>query len=155
MTETTPQQTIESDLKTALKAGEKERVGTLRMLLTELKNERIRSGGEVDEKTFYGLVQKGIKQRHESAEAFRKADREETAAKEEREAKILEEYLPAQASEDDLRRAIEELADSQNLAGMKDLGRVMGPTMQKFAGRTDGGTVQRIAREVLAAREED
>ncbi len=154
MTETTPQQTIEADVKTALKAGDKDRVSTLRMLLTELKNERIRSGGEVDRKTFYGLVQKGIKQRHESAEAFRKADREESAAKEEREAEILEEYLPAQASEDEIRRAVEELAAEKNLAGMKDLGQVMGPTMQRFAGKADGSRVQKIAREVLGAREE-
>lgn len=154
MSETTPQATIEADVKTALKAGEKDRVSTLRMLLTELKNERIRSGGEVDQKTFYGLVQKGIKQRQESAEAFRKAGREESAAKEEREAEILEEYLPAQVSEDELRQAIEALAEEKDLAGMKDLGQVMGPMMQRFAGKADGSTVQKLAREVLAARDE-
>ena len=103
---------------------------------------------------FYGLDQKGIKQRQESAEAFRKAGREESAAKEEREAEILEEYLPAQVSEDELRQAIEALAEEKDLAGMKDLGQVMGPMMQRFAGKADGSTVQKLAREVLAARDE-
>ncbi len=67
MTTTTPQQRIEADVKTAMKAGEKERLSTLRMLLTEIKNERIRRGSEVDEPGFVSLVRKAIKQREEAS----------------------------------------------------------------------------------------
>lgn len=149
---TTPQQQIEADLKSAMKAGDKERLSTLRMLLTEIKNERIRAGSEVDERTLVSLVRKGIKQRHESAEQFRNAGREETAAKEEREAAILEEYLPKQAGEGEIRRAVEELAAEQGLAGPQDLGKVMRPMIERFGATADGATLQRIAREVLTAR---
>ena len=101
----TPQETVESDLKAALKAGEKENLATLRLLLTDLKNERIRRGSEVDAETFAGLVRKAIKQR-EAAEQFRAGSRPELADKEEREAEILEAYLPQQVGEAEIRAAI-------------------------------------------------
>src|SRR3954449_4412650 len=104
-----PQQRIEADVKAALKAGEKEKLSTLRMLLTEIKNERIRrggrggrgrllvagthglsaaGGGEVDEAGFVPLVRKAIKQREEAATQYRNGHREDLAAKEEAEGKI-------------------------------------------------------------------
>ncbi|HMB54182.1 MAG TPA: GatB/YqeY domain-containing protein [Thermoanaerobaculia bacterium] len=146
----TPQQRIESDVKTALKAGEKERLGTLRMLLADLKNERIRAGAEVDEAGFVTLLRKAIKQRNDAAEGFRKGDREESAAKEEREAAILEEYLPEQADEADVRAAIEKFVADEGLSGPQAMGRVMGTMIKKFGASADGGTISRIARQVLA-----
>ena len=111
-----PQERIESDLKTAMKAGEKERVGTLRMLLAEIKNERIRRGAAIDEEAFTGLLRKGVKQRHEASEQFRAGGREESAAKEEREAAMLEDYLPDQAGEAEVRAAVERfVADNEPL----------------------------------------
>ena len=95
----TPQETVESDLRAALKAGDKEKLATLRLLLADVKNERIRRGSKVDTKTFAGLVRKAIKQRGEAAEQFRAGGRLELAEKEEREAAILEAYLPQQAGE--------------------------------------------------------
>lgn len=91
---TTPQQQIEQDLTAAMKAREKERVSTLRLLLTAIKNERIRLGEDVDEATFLHLVQKAIKQRQDSVEQYRQGNREDLATKEEREAEILAVYLP-------------------------------------------------------------
>jgi hypothetical protein len=149
---TTPQQRIESDLKTAMKAGDKERLSTLRMLLADVKNERIRRGGEVDEAGLVALVRKGIKQRQESAEQFRRGDREEQAAKEEREAEHLGEYLPQQASEEEVRAAVEELVEAEGLSGPAAMGRVMRATMERFGSRADGAVVNRLAREVLEAR---
>jgi uncharacterized protein YqeY len=149
---TTPQQRIESDLKTAMKAGDKERLSTLRMLLADVKNERIRRGGEVDEAGLVALVRKGIKQRQESAEQFRRGDREEQAAKEEREAEHLGEYLPQQASEEEIRAAVEELVEAEGLSGPAAMGRVMRATMERFGSRADGAVVNRLAREVLEAR---
>lgn len=149
-----PQERIETDVKAAMKSGDKERLGTLRMLLAEIKNERIRQGDELDEDAFVPLVRKGIKQRHEAAEKYRAGGREETAAKEEREAAILEEYLPQQMSEDEVRAEVESYAAEHDLSGMGDMGRLMGAMMGKLGTRADGGTVNKVARDVLTSRAE-
>jgi uncharacterized protein YqeY len=145
----TPQQRVETDLKTAMKAGEKEKVGALRMLLSEVKNERIAAGAEVDDSRFAALVRKAIKQRHEAAEQFRKGGREESAAKEEREAALLATYLPQQASEEEIQAAIEGFIAQEGLSGPAAMGPVMKEMMARFGARADGGTVSRIARQVL------
>jgi uncharacterized protein YqeY len=147
---TTPTETVERDLRSALKAGEKERLGTLRMLLTEVKNERIRSGAEVGEEAFAGLVRKAIKQRQDAAEQFRAGHREELAAKEEREAEILSGYLPQQASEDEIRAAVEAFVAAEGLSGPQAIGPVMREMLGRFGARADGGTINRVARQVLA-----
>lgn len=151
MAETTPQQRIEADLKTAMKAREKERVGTLRMLLTDLKNERIRRGSEVDEAGFMALVRKGIKQREEAAEQFTKGNRPEQAAKERREAEILEGYLPAGPSEAEVRAAVEAYVGEHGLSGPQSMGKVMPAMIQRFEGRADNAVLSRIVREVLTS----
>ena len=145
----TPQQRIEADLKEAMKARDKERVSTLRMLLTELKNERIRQGGEVDDATFLSLVRKGIKQREDSAEQYEKGGREEQAAQERREAETLQTYLPAAPSEEEIRAAVESYTTEHDLAGPQAMGRVMPAMIERFGGRADNAVVSRIAREVL------
>ena len=147
-----PQERVQGDLKDAMKAGDKERTGTLRMLLAELKNERIRGGREVSEEDFLGVVQKGVKQRLDSAAQYRDASRPELAEKEEREAKILGAYLPEPVAENEVRAAVEELAQAMGL-GQRDLGKVMQALLPRYKGRIDGQAVQRIAREVLAGRE--
>lgn len=144
-----PQQRVEEDVKKALKARDKERLSTLRMLLAEIKNERIRIGSEVDEDSLVALVRKGIKQRRDSAEQYRKGGREESAAQEEREAAILAEYLPQQASEEEIRAFVDKLVAEQGLSGPAGLGKVMGPTMKHFGARADGATVNRLARQAL------
>ena len=145
----TPQDRIQSDLKDSLKARDKERTGTLRMLLTEIKNERIKSGREVDDKTFAGLVRKAVKQRHDSAEQYRQGDRPELAEKEEREAAILDAYMPQQVGEEEIRRAIEEFVAAEGLSGPRGIGPVMKAMIARFGGTADGKTINRIAREVL------
>jgi hypothetical protein len=147
---TTPQQRIEGELKEAMKAGEKERVSTLRLLLTEIKNERIRRGGEVDEAGFVALVRKAIKQREEAAAQYRPGGRPELADKEEREARLLAVYLPAQVDEAQLRAAVEELVAARGLAGPAGIGPVMKEMLARFGASADGATINRIAREVLA-----
>ena len=145
-----PYETIQAELMTAMKAGEKERVSTLRLLLSELKNEGIRIGGEVDEAGFLALVRKGVKQRKESAEQFENGGRRELAEREEREAVLLQSYLPAQVSEDDIRGAITQLVSEEGLSGPQAIGPIMKAMMAKFAGRADGGTINRLAREILS-----
>ncbi|HXO22235.1 MAG TPA: GatB/YqeY domain-containing protein [Thermoanaerobaculia bacterium] len=147
---TTPQQRIEADLKTAMKAGEKELVGTLRMLLTEVKNERIKRGAEVDEATFASLTRKAIKQRDEAAEQFRRGERPELADKEEREGKLLAAYLPAQADEGQVRAAVEAVVAERGLSGPAAMGQVMKEVLARLGAAADGAMVSRVAREVLA-----
>jgi len=147
---TTPQQRIEADVKTALKAGEKEKLSTLRMLLGEIKNEKIRRQGEVDEAGFVSLVRKAIKQREEAADQYKKGDRPELAAKEESEAKMLAEYLPAQVDEAQIRAAIQEVVSARGLSGPAAIGPIMKEMLARFGSAADGSTINRLAREVLA-----
>jgi uncharacterized protein YqeY len=151
MTTTPPQQRIEADVKAAMKSGEKEKLSTLRMLLTEIKNERIRrKGEEVDEAGFVSLVRKAIKQREDSVSQYRLGGREELAAKEEAEMKMLEAYLPAQVDEGQIRAAIEELVAARNLSGPAAIGPVMKEMLARFGSSADGATINRIAKETLA-----
>jgi len=150
MTTIPPQQRIETDLKAALKAGEKERLSTLRMLLTEIKNERIRRIAEVDEAGFVALVRKSIKQREESISQYQQAGRNELAAKEAAEIKVLSAYLPPQVDEGEIRAAVQALVDERGLAGPASIGVVMKEMLARFGSSADGATINRIAREVLA-----
>jgi uncharacterized protein YqeY len=147
---TTPQQRIEADVKAALKAGEKEKLSTLRMLLGEIKNEKIRRLGEVDEAGFVSLVRKAIKQREEAADQYKKGGRPELAAKEESEGKMLAEYLPAQVDEAQIRAAIQEVVDARGLSGPAAIGPIMKEMLARFGSAADGSTINRLAREVLA-----
>lgn len=141
---------ISADLKTAMKAGDKERLATLRLLLTAIQNERIAAGSAVDDEGLMTLVQRAVKQRRESADAYRGGGREEAAAREEREIAILEEYLPEPVDEETLRGAVRELVEAEGLEGPQAIGQVMKTLLPRFAGRTDGATLSRIAREELA-----
>ncbi len=145
----TPQATIQAQINEALKAGDKESVSTLRLLLAAIKNEKIRAGEEVDQAGFLKLVRKAIKQRQDSAQLYHKGDREELASKEEREAEILAAYLPPQVDEEELRSAITTLVESEDLAGSAAIGAIMKTMMARFAGQADGGTINKIARDVL------
>lgn len=147
-----PRERIAALVRAALKSGDKERLSTLRLLLTEIQNETLRTGAAVDEPAFQSLVRRAIKQRKESAHEFRAGHREELAAKEEREAVTLAGFLPQQASEEEIREAIRELVAARGLAGSQAIGVVMKETLARFGGAADGGTVNRIAREILAAR---
>ncbi len=144
-----PRERVESDLQAARKAGERERVGALGMLLTAIDNERIRQGEAVDDTGLATLVQKAIKQRKEAAEQYRQGGSEDRAAQEEREAEILSVYLPEQVDEEELRQAIQEIVAAAGLSGPANLGRVMGQMMARYRGRADGGTINRLAREIL------
>ena len=146
-----PQQRIESELRAAMKSGDKLRLQTLRLLLTEIKNERIRRGGEVDEAGFAALVRKAIKQREEAAGQYRAGNRPDSAAKEDSEAAILVTFLPAAADEGEIRAAIAALIADRGLSGPQAMGPIMKEMLARFGGTADGATLNRIARELLSA----
>lgn len=142
-----------------MKSGDKVRLSTLRMLLTEIQSAGLRGpaapGGdsEIDEAGFQALVRKAIKQRRESSEQFRLGNRLELAVREELEAEILAAYLPRQASEAELREAISAIVaetGGRGLEGKAALGAVMKAALARFGGTADGATVNRIVRELLA-----
>jgi uncharacterized protein YqeY len=147
---TTPQQRIEAEVKAAMKSGEKEKLSTLRMLLAEIKNERIRRGDDLDEDGFVSLVRKAIKQREDSITQYRAGGREELAAKEQSELATLNAYLPAQVDEGQIRAAIEEIVTEKGLSGPAAMGPIMKGVIARFGTSADGATINRIAREVLA-----
>jgi uncharacterized protein YqeY len=148
----TPQQTIETEVKAALKAGDKERLSTLRLLLGELKNEKIKRGAEVDDGAFAGVLRRMVKQRQDSVEQYEKGNRPELAAKEKAEIQVLEAYLPQQTSEADLRAAAAEIVAAQGLQGPSGIGPAMKAMLQRFGASADGTTINRIVRELLTAK---
>ncbi len=144
-----PQTRLETDIKTAMKARDADRLSTLRLLLGAVKNRKIELGDDLDEAEFLAIVQKAVKQRRDAAEQFHKGDRTELAHKEEAEIVVLNGYLPEQVNEDDVRAAIAEFLASGDLSGPKAMGPVMKAMKEKFGGATDGQTLSRIARELL------
>ncbi len=145
----TPRERIQEDIKSAMKEKDSERLSTLRLLMTAIKNTQIEKGAEVDDEQFVGLVRRGVKQRREAAEQYEKGGRPELAAKELREVEILEAYLPAQVGEEEIREAIQALVDAEGLEGPKSMGVVMKAMMAKFGSAADGSTLSRLAREIL------
>jgi uncharacterized protein YqeY len=141
---------LENDVKAALKAGEKERLSTLRMLLSELKNEALRTNLEPDEPTFVSVVRKAIKQRQEAATQYRDGQRPELADKETREAEILSAYLPRQVAEDEIQAAAAEWLAASGLSGKEAMGPAMKALKERFGSTADGAVLNRVIRGLLS-----
>ncbi len=137
---------VQADVKTAMKAGEKDAVGQLRMLANALQNAA--KEGEADE---VAVLQGERKRRLEAAEQLRKGDREDAAAAEEAEAKLIEDYLPEQLSDDELNELVASAVEESGANEQKDMGNVMKALMPKVAGRADGKRVSQAVRERLGA----
>ena len=135
---------VKSDVTTAMKAGEKERVTALRLVLSELQK-AAKAGGD-DELT---VLRRERKRRVEAAEAFRAGDRAELAAAEEAEAAIIAGYLPAELADEELRDIVARAVASSGATSPKDMGLVMKAAMPKVGGRADGKRVQAMAKELL------
>jgi uncharacterized protein YqeY len=135
---------VKSDLTTAMKAGEKERVAALRLILSELQ--KAAKEGSDDETT---VLRRERKRRVEAATAFRDNDRPELAAAEEAEAAIIEAYLPAEMSDEDLRAIVADAVAQTGATSPKDMGQVMKATMAVVAGRADGKRVSALVGEAL------
>ena len=129
----------------AMKAGEKGRVSALRLVLSELQ--KAAKDGDGDE---LAVLRRERKRRHESATAFRDGGRPELAEAEEAEAQVIEAYLPAELSEDELRAIVAEAVAETGASSPRDMGQVMKAAMPKVAGRADGKRVSALVREALA-----
>ena len=137
---------VQEDVKTAMKAGEKERVGQLRMLVNALQAEE--KEGKGDE---VAALQRERKRRLDAAEALKEGDRTEQAEAEEAEAKLIEGYLPEQLSDEELGELVSSAIEETGASEQKDMGNVMKALMPKVAGRADGKRVSGAVREKLSA----
>jgi uncharacterized protein len=135
---------VQEDVKTAMRAGERERVGQLRMLVNALQAEQ--KEGKGDE---VAALQRERKRRLDAAEALREGDRAEQAEAEEAEAKLIEGYLPEQLSDEELSELVSGAIEESGASEPKDMGGVMKVLMPKVGGRADGKRVSALVKEKL------
>jgi uncharacterized protein YqeY len=138
--------TVKADLTDAMRAGERDRVGHLRLLLSELQ--KAAKDGSDDELT---VLRRERKRRVDAAEQFRAAGRDDLAAGEEAEAEMIAGYLPAELSDDELRSLVQDAVTASGASSPKDMGAVMKAVMPAVGGRADGKRVSAQVREVLTS----
>lgn len=143
---------IEADLKTAMKAGDRTRVSTLRLVTSELVNRRIELGRALTRDDELEILSRAAKQRRESEEQFRGGGREEMADREAAEAEIIRAYLPEPLGPAELDRLIDEAIEQVGATSPAGMGAVMGHLMPQVKGRAEGAEVSRRVREKLAAQ---
>lgn len=141
---------ISEDTKEALKTGDQLKLSTLRMLNAELKNKKIDLGKDLSEEEIFSLISKEAKKRTDTAQTFSDAGRDDLAQKEQAEAKILETYLPAQLSDEELATLVDEVITQTQATTKSDMGKVMGALKEKVAGRADGTRVAQIVQAKLS-----
>jgi len=140
---------IGTDMRTAMKERDRGRVGALRMLGAALKYGEIEAGRTLTEEEEQVILRRQLKQREESAEAFRRAGREKRAASESAEAEIVREYLPEPPSPEELEQIVDRALDETGATGMKDMGAVMGRAMALAEGRAEGRELAALVRNRL------
>ncbi len=144
---------INADLKLAMKAGEKDRVGTLRLINAAIKSADIeaRPSGKdkITDTDILAVLAKMIKQRRDSVEQFTAGGRQDLADKETAEIKVIEGYLPQQMSEAEAKAAITAAIKETGAAGPKDMGKVMGALKSKYTGSMDFGKASAMVKELL------
>jgi uncharacterized protein YqeY len=140
---------LNADLKEAMKAGDKVRVETLRMLRSAIRYAEIEAMAEFGDQEILGVVSKQAKQRRDAMAEFEKARRADLVEKEAAELKILEDYLPAQLSEEQIREKVRAVIRELNVTDAKGMGLVMKQAMAELKGLADGKIVNQIVRELL------
>lgn len=140
---------VRTDMTAAMKAQEKERLSTLRMLQSSLKNEQINAGHELSDEEAMSVIRKAVKQRQDSIEQYTNAGRSELADKERSEMELLKTYLPAELSDADLEAGLREIIASTGAQSKKDLGKVMKEATARFKGRADGKRIQEAVARLL------
>ena len=143
-------ETIEGELREAMKARDAERRDALRLILNALKGSEKELQRPLSEDEELQVLQRERKRRVEAAEAFRAGGREEQAASEERELAVLEEFMPSPLSEEEIEEIIDDAIAEVGATSLRDLGRVMADVMPQVAGRADGSAVGQLVREKLA-----
>lgn len=140
---------FENDLKAALKAGDKTKVATLRLLIAALKNERIQVGRDLTPDEVEAALRRAVKQRKDSIEQYARGGRQDLVDAEKAELAVLESYLPQGLSNGDLEAAIQAIVAEKGFSSARDVGPLMKELMARHRGRVDGKRAQEMARKIL------
>jgi uncharacterized protein YqeY len=140
---------ITEDMKAAMRAKETERLGTIRLLTAAIKQREVDERIELDETAVIAVVDKLIKQRKDSIEAFEKAGRQDLADKEKAELTVLSAYLPARLSAEEVAAEVKAIVAEVGASGPGDMGKVMGAAKQRLAGKADMGQVSAAVKAAL------
>ena len=138
---------IEEAVKLSMRERNKDKTSTLRMAVSELKKEEIDTRTEITDETSIRILQRMIKQRKESMSQFNDAGREELAEKEALEISILEEFMPQQMEEDEIRIIVSKVIETSGATNPQDMGKVMGMLKSEFQGNADMGLVSKIVED--------
>jgi hypothetical protein len=142
---------ITEDMKSAMKAGDKDRLKVVRLIRAAIKQVEVDKRVELDDAAVLGVLDKMVKQRRDSVEQFEKGNREDLAAIERAEIAVLEAYLPTQLSADELDALIDEVIKATGADSIRDMGKVMGQIKSRAAGRADMGAVGAAVKARLNA----
>ena len=147
---------LTAEMKEAMKAGQKQKLSTVRMIQAALKDKDIEARGagkgQASEDEILALLQKMIKQRNEAAGVYEQGGRPELAENERAEAKIIQTFLPQQMDEAEMRAAIQAVVAETGAAGPKDMGKVIGALRSRYAGRMDFAKASGLVKDVLAGK---
>ncbi len=141
--------TLSGDLKVAMKSRDKTRLTTIRMLLAALKNERISRGEDLTSAEELQLLATQAKRRRESITLYTQGGREDLVAQEQAELAVIDGYLPAQLTEEEVRGLVAEIVAATGAESMRDMGKVMGQLMPKLKGRFDGKLAKGLVQSAL------
>ncbi|UQS85447.1 GatB/YqeY domain-containing protein [Apilactobacillus apisilvae] len=140
---------INNDLKSAMKAHDKIALTVIRMVKTDLMNEKIKLGHDLSEDEELTVISREVKQHKESIDDFKSANRDDLVSAQEAEMKVLEKYAPKQLSKDEVDKIVSETIKSVGASNMSDFGKVMGAVMPKLKGKADGSIVNQSVKGYL------
>ena len=143
-------QRIQDDMKSAMKAAEKRKLGIIRLILAAIKQREVDERIELDDAQVLAVLDKMVKQRRDSIDQYTKADRNDLAEQEHYEVGICQQYMPEALSEDELIALVDQAIATTGAASMKDMGKVMGEVKPKAQGRADMGAVSKMVKARLA-----
>ena len=141
---------IKSQVTTSMKNGDKLRTSVLRMTLAEIQKEEISEKSDLEDNKVISILEKMIKQRKESIAQYLKASRNELAEKEKKEITIIQEFLPDQMTEEEIREKIQKTIESTGAESMKDMGKVMAALKEQTAGKADAALISQEVKKILA-----
>lgn len=141
---------IKDEMKEAMKARDKQRLAVIRLIQSEIKRIEVDERIDIDDERLLVVLDKMCKQRRDSVKQYEDAGRTELADQEKYEITVIQEYLPAQLSEDELATLIEETISATGAAGMQDMGKVMGSLKAKVQGRADMAAVSKLIKAKLS-----
>ena len=144
------QEQISAALKDAMRARDEAKMATLRLVLTAIKKREKETRNLLEDQEVISVITSQIKQRRESIEQYRKAGREDLAQTEENELQILQDYMPEQASEEEISNTLDEIIAEVGAVSMKDMGKVMKAAMAKLAGKAEGGAINAMVKAKLS-----